>query len=179
MCEYSLEAAKTVPAKQGETYKFGHMPDTMHGCFVTDEKCDTAACMPGGTRLRVTGISKGMQSHFGIPAEADVEMVRKPVENAFYDVMKFENGKLVRLGYLGADCIGGRWLNYDGASATVLMLGAVNAPEDHVLAGPPAPVRAPIRPVYPGGITYNNALSNAEVAVAYRDLGLLRRMLRV
>lgn len=145
MCEYSLEAAKTEQARQGETYKMGRVGG--HTAFVTDASCETAACMPEGTRLRIEGISPGVQSKFGIPATIEGVMVRESVNAiwsgagmgvVFYDAVRLENDRVMRLAYLGHDFLG-RWTHYDGCQATVLMLGAVKAPEDVDLAGPPPP----------------------------------------
>lgn len=150
MCEYSLEAAKTEQARQGETYKMGSIG--RHPAFVTDATCRTAACMPEGTRLRLEGISYGVQRKFCIPSSIEGVMVREPVKSLLggtlldpntphYDAVRFENGQTMRLGYLAYDrcATSGNWIPYEGAQATVLMLGNVTAPEDVDLAGPPPP----------------------------------------
>lgn len=171
MCEYSLEAERAIKAEIGKTYKLGH---TRHGhhAFMADDKCETVACMSEGSRLRIEGVSKGVQKHFGVPEADEVVMERIPVESlldartpdhrAHYDAVRFSNGVQLRLGYLGVDANPTQpapgffpaghpephvvWKRHNGCQATVLMPGAKDAPEDHVLAGPPPPVRAVSEP---------------------------------
>lgn len=174
MCEYSLEAERAIKAEIGKTYKLGH---TRHGhhAFMADDKCETVvACMSEGSRLRIEGVSKGVQKHFGVPETDEVVMERIPVESYLghpdgrrphYDAVRFSNGVQVRLGYLGVDANPTQpapgffpagypephvvWKRHNGCQATVLMPGAKDAPEDHVLAGPPPPVRAVREPNEP------------------------------
>jgi hypothetical protein len=127
MCDYSLESVKSEKARQGASYKldtFSGNPTFGSKGFKAAEDC--AACVPEGTVLRIE-VPERMQYEHGVTAIEDVLMVRldKDVQYRYHDAVQFEGGRTEKLQQFPV-----------GTSATVLVLGNIEAPEDNTLASP-------------------------------------------
>lgn len=95
MCDYSLEAYRSVPAAEGEKYTLSRFASGSMG-FATGPACDTAACVPEGAKLRLEGIAEAVQQACGVGAVEEVTMIR--LDSASYkDAVRFANGTEVLL----------------------------------------------------------------------------------
>jgi hypothetical protein len=100
MCDYSLEAYRSRPARVGEQYVTHRFPS--HGIgFIAPGDPETAVCMSCDTRLRVENLPEHVRSHFGVAAEETVTFVRLE-GGQFHDGIRFANGAEVSLQHLGA-----------------------------------------------------------------------------
>jgi hypothetical protein len=90
MCDYSLEAYHSVPAAEGEKYTLERFSSGSMG-FTTGPGCDTAACVPADTQLRLEGIAESVQQACGVGPVEEVTMIR--LESGTYkDAVRFSNG---------------------------------------------------------------------------------------
>ena len=111
MCDYSLEAYQSRPAEVGEKLTLGRFPSGSMG-FASGTVCDTAVCIPEGSKLLLQGISDVAQKAYGVGAVEEVAMTR--MEGGPYkDAVRFSNGTEVLLQRL--DC---------GTSVVVMSSGA-------------------------------------------------------
>lgn len=95
MCDYSLEAYQTRPAVKGERYVLERFRSGSMG-FTTTAGCSTAVCIPADTRLRLEGISAGLQQRHGVGAVQEAVMTRN--DSGWYrDGVVFPNGQEVIL----------------------------------------------------------------------------------
>ncbi len=99
MCDYSLEAYRSQPAKEGvgyETHRF-----TSHSIgFIAPGDAVTAVCMACGMRLRLEDIPERVQRSVGVTADEAVTFTR--LETGTYrDGVRFANGREITLQQLG------------------------------------------------------------------------------
>jgi hypothetical protein len=99
MCDYSLEAYRSRPAREGEPYMTHRFPSGAVG-FIAPGDSATAICMAYDTKLTLEGIPSTVQSAAGVQASEPVTFSR--LENQlFQDGVRFENGTLISLQQLG------------------------------------------------------------------------------
>lgn len=90
MCDYSLEAYKSRPARKGEEYVLHRFPSGSKG-FVSAGDCQTAVCMAADTRLRLSGLSVEGSDLQGVGPVEEVTFVQ--LEHGWYrDGVRFANG---------------------------------------------------------------------------------------
>lgn len=92
MCDYSLEAVKSVKAEQGVTYKVGTFNSMSSKGFKAEEDC--AACVPADTVLRIH-VPEDLQYKHGVTAIEDVIFGQRDMKGQMYgyrDGVTFENG---------------------------------------------------------------------------------------
>ncbi len=95
MCDYSLEAYRSVPAAEGEKYTLSRFASGSMG-FATSAACDTAACMPEGAKLRLEGIAEPVQEACRVGPVEEVTLIR--LDSASYkDAVRFSNGTKILL----------------------------------------------------------------------------------
>jgi len=95
MCDYSLEAYRSQPATTGERYVLDRFPSGSKG-FTTELGCMTAVCMMADTKLRLEAISSEVRVALGVPASADVTMIRLDI-GPYRDAVRFPDGREVLL----------------------------------------------------------------------------------
>lgn len=99
MCDYSLDAYRSRPAREGERYATHRFPSGAVG-FVAPGDTVTAICMAYDTKLTLEGIPPAVQKTTGAQARESVTFSR--IENQlFQDGVRFENGALISLQQLG------------------------------------------------------------------------------
>jgi hypothetical protein len=99
MCDYSLEAYRSRPARQGEHYTTHRFPSGTIG-FITPGDPVTAICMAYDTKLTLEEIPQTTQTALDVGAREAVIFSR--LENSlFQDGVRFENGAKVSLQRLG------------------------------------------------------------------------------
>ena len=99
MCDYSLEAYRSRPARQGEHYTSHRFPSGTIG-FIAPGDPVTAICMAYDTKLTLEEIPQTVQHALGVQASEPVIFSR--VENdLFHDGVRFDNGAEVTLQRLG------------------------------------------------------------------------------
>jgi hypothetical protein len=104
MCDYSLEAYRSRPARIGERYETSRFESYTVG-FVAPGDRATAVCMACDTKLRLEGIPEGIQRAFGVSANEEVTFVR--FENRrHHDGVRFTNGSQISLQELGPGVTG-------------------------------------------------------------------------
>ncbi len=97
MCDYSLEAYQSRPARKGERYVTHRFQSGSVGLTAAGN-CSAAVCVAPDMRLRLQGISKDVQNRFGVGPEEDVAFVRWDDNPTRYrDAVKFNNGAEVSL----------------------------------------------------------------------------------
>ncbi len=99
MCDYSLEAYRSRPARQGEHYTTHRFPSGTIG-FITPGDSVTAICMAYDTKLTLEDIPQTVQHALGVQAREPVIFSRLE-NNLFQDAVRFENGAQVSLQRLG------------------------------------------------------------------------------
>lgn len=99
MCDYSLEAYRTRPARQGESYTTHRFPSGTIG-FVADGDTVTAICLAYDTKLTLDQIPQPLQAALGVSASEPVTFTRLEA-NLFQDGVRFANGAEVSLQRLG------------------------------------------------------------------------------
>ncbi|HEX2839665.1 hypothetical protein [Hyphomicrobium sp.] len=99
MCDYSLEAYRSRPARKGEQYVTHRFPS--HGIgFIAAGDPDTAVCMACDTRLRLENVPERLKAELGVTSEEVVDFVRID-EGQFHDGVRFRNGVEITLQHLG------------------------------------------------------------------------------
>ena len=97
MCDYSLEAYRTRPARQGEEYTTHRFPTGTVGFVASGE---TVICMAYDTKLTLENIPKEVQVAVGVEASEPATFCR--LENTLYqDGVRFSNGVEISLQRLG------------------------------------------------------------------------------
>lgn len=104
MCDYSLEAYRSRPARVGELYVTHRFPS--HGVgFIAPGDPDTAVCMACDTRLRLENVPEHVRAELGVTEDELVEFVRID-EGQFHDGVRFKTGAEITLQHLGANVRG-------------------------------------------------------------------------
>lgn len=99
MCDYSLEAYRSRPAREGERYTTHRFPSGAVG-FIAPGDAVTAICMAYDTKLTLEDIPQAVQKATGAQASELVTFSR--IENQlFQDGVRFENGAVISLQQLG------------------------------------------------------------------------------
>jgi hypothetical protein len=99
MCDYSLEAYRSRPARLGEKYET-HLFESHSTGFIAPGDPSTAVCMECDMRLRLEGIPERVQRRKSVSADEDVTFTR--IETGFHhDGVRFGNGAEVTLQELG------------------------------------------------------------------------------
>jgi hypothetical protein len=99
MCDYSLEAYRTRPARQGEHYTSHRFPSGTIG-FIAPGDTVTAICLAYDTKLALENIPQALQSALGIGTSEPVTFTRLET-SLFQDGVRFGNGAEVSLQRLG------------------------------------------------------------------------------
>ena len=99
MCDYSLEAYRTRPARQGEHYKTHRFPSGTVG-FIAEGDTVTAICLAYDTKLNLDAIPQAVQEALGVQASEPVTFTRLET-SLFQDGVRFVNGAEVSLQRLG------------------------------------------------------------------------------
>jgi hypothetical protein len=100
MCDYSLEAFGSRPAREFERYVTTRFPSGSVGLAAPGD-CSTAVCVQYDTRLALEGLSKDLQASLELGPIAEARFVR--LEHGPYrDGLRFDNGRKVSLQQLGA-----------------------------------------------------------------------------
>ena len=101
MCDYSLEAYRSRPARKGERYVTNRFESGSIGLTAAGDR-STAVCVAPDMQLRLQGLPKEVQDHFDVGPEEDVSFVRLDRESNWYqDGVRFDNGAEVLLQDLG------------------------------------------------------------------------------
>lgn len=90
MCDYSLEAYRSRPARLGERYET-HRFESFSIGFIAPGDTSTAVCMAYDTKLRLEGIPSVVQRSLGVSANEEVTFIRLENE-AHHDAVRFANG---------------------------------------------------------------------------------------
>ena len=99
MCDYSLEAYRSRPARVGEQYVTHRFPS--HGVgFIAAGDPETAVCMACDTKLRLENVPEPVRTRLGVSADELVTFVRLE-GGPFHDGVRFANGAEIALQYLG------------------------------------------------------------------------------
>jgi hypothetical protein len=99
MCDYSLEAYRSRPARLGEKYETRLFESHSVG-FVAPGDSSTAVCLECDMTLRLEGIPERVQRMKRVSANEDVTFTR--IEKSFHqDGVRFGNGAEVTLQELG------------------------------------------------------------------------------
>ncbi len=88
MCDYSLEAYRSRPARQGEHYTTHRFPSGTIG-FITPGDSVTAICMAYDTKLTLEDIPQTVQHALGVQAREPVIFSRLE-HGLFQDGVRFE-----------------------------------------------------------------------------------------
>ena len=100
MCDYSLEAYQSRPARLGERYET-HLFETHSIGFIAPGDPSTAVCMAYDTKLRLEGLPEALRKSICVSSEEDVTFVRLE-DKLHHDGVRFANGAEVTLQRLGA-----------------------------------------------------------------------------
>lgn len=99
MCDYSLEAYKTRPARQGETITTHRFPSGSLG-FVAPENSTVAVCLACDTQLHLSNLPTSIQRSCGVGQKAVATFTQLDT-TGYRDAVLFETGKSVTLQQLG------------------------------------------------------------------------------
>lgn len=99
MCDYSLEAYRSRPARESERYTLHRFPSGSKG-FVSPGDCTTAVCMAPDTRLRLADLPQVCDLH-GLQPVEEATFIRLDDE-WYHDGLKFANGLEISLQRLPA-----------------------------------------------------------------------------
>ena len=99
MCDYSLEAYRFRPAREGEQYVTSRFASGSVG-FIAPGDTMTAICIAYDTRLKLENIPQAIQSALDVKAEELVTFARLE-SDFFHDGVRFANGAQVTLQRLG------------------------------------------------------------------------------
>lgn len=101
MCDYSLEAYRSRPARKGERYVTNRFESGSIGLTAAGDR-STAVCVAPDMQLRLQGHPKEVQDRFDVGPDEDVSFVRLDRElNWYQDGVRFDNGAEVLLQDLG------------------------------------------------------------------------------
>ena len=95
MCDYSLEAYRSRPARVGERYET-HRFESFSIGFIAPGDPSTAVCMAYDTKLRLEGIPEVIQRSLCASADEDVTFTRLE-KGPHRDGVRFANGAEVAL----------------------------------------------------------------------------------
>jgi hypothetical protein len=95
MCDYSLEAYRTRPAREGERYVTTRFGSGSIGLAAPGD-ATTAVCVACDTALRLEGIPAELQERYGLQAAEDAVFVHLD-HGAWRDGVSFRNGVTVSL----------------------------------------------------------------------------------
>lgn len=100
MCDYSLEAFGSRPAREFERYVTTRFPSGSVG-LASPGDCTTAVCIQYDTRLALEGLPKELQASLDLGPIAEASFVR--LEHGPYrDGVAFDNGRRASLQQIGA-----------------------------------------------------------------------------
>ena len=99
MCDYSLEAYRSRPARIGEKYETHRFQSYSVG-FIAPGDTSTAVCMAYDTKLRLEDVPKPVQKTYGVSADENVTFTRLE-SGPHHDGVRFANGAEVTLQVLG------------------------------------------------------------------------------
>lgn len=99
MCDYSLEAYRSRPARLGERYETHRFESYSIG-FVAPGDASIAVCMAYDTKLRLEGIPEVVQRSLGVSANEDVTFIRLE-DSPHHDGVRFANGAELTVQKLG------------------------------------------------------------------------------
>jgi|SRR5579883_105835 len=99
MCDYSLEAYRTRPAREGERYVTTRFASGSIGLAAPGDVM-TPVCVACDTPLHIEGVPAFVQERLGVGAIADATLVHLD-QGAFRDGVRFENGATIALQQLG------------------------------------------------------------------------------
>lgn len=99
MCDYSLEAYRTRPAREGERYVTIRFTSGSIGLAAPGDVM-TPVCVACDTPLHIEGIPAFVQERLGVKATADATLVHLD-QGSFRDGVRFENGATIGLQQLG------------------------------------------------------------------------------
>jgi hypothetical protein len=99
MCDYSLEAYRTRPAREGEHYTTHRFPSGTVG-FIAPGDTVTAICLAYDTKLNLDDIPQQVQQAFDVQASEPVTFCRLDTA-LFQDGVRFTNGAEISLQRLG------------------------------------------------------------------------------
>jgi hypothetical protein len=99
MCDYSLEAYRSRPAREGEQYVTHRFSSSAIG-FIAPGDTTTAVCMAYDTQLQLEEIPQTVQAGLGVPAKTRATFARLE-GGVFQDGVRFENGAQITLQQLG------------------------------------------------------------------------------
>ena len=100
MCDYSLEAYRTRPAREGERYVTTRFASGSIGLAAPGDVM-TPVCVACDTPLHIEGIPSHVQHSLGITAAEDATLVHLD-QGAFRDGVRFPNGATIALQQLGS-----------------------------------------------------------------------------
>jgi hypothetical protein len=99
MCDYSLEAYRSRPARLGERYETHRFESYSIG-FVAPGDASIAVCMAYDTKLRLEGIPEVVQRSLGVSVNEDVTFIRLE-DSPHHDGVRFANGAELTVQKLG------------------------------------------------------------------------------
>ncbi len=99
MCDYSLEAYRSRPAREGEQYVTHRLTSGTVG-FIAPGDATTAVCMAYDTKLMLEDIPESTRTTLGIAAQEVVTFARLD-SDFFQDGVRFANGSEISLQRLG------------------------------------------------------------------------------
>jgi hypothetical protein len=100
MCDYSLEAFQSRPARWGEEYISNRFPSGSIG-FVSPGDQSVAICMACDMELELSHIPSAAQAQAGVNESERVTFMQ--LDGPFHrDAVRFANGKVLTLQALGA-----------------------------------------------------------------------------
>jgi hypothetical protein len=99
MCDYSLEAYRSRPAREGEQYVTHRFSSSAIG-FIAPGDPVTAVCMAYDTQLQLEDIPQTVQAALGVPASKHATFARLE-GGVFQDGVRFDNGTQITLQQLG------------------------------------------------------------------------------
>ena len=100
MCDYSLEAYRTRPAREGERYVTTRFGSGSMGVAAPGD-ASIPVCVPCDTALRLEGIPAEVQERHGLHAIEDATFVHLD-RGAWRDGVRFRNGATLSLQLLPA-----------------------------------------------------------------------------
>jgi hypothetical protein len=99
MCDYSLEAYRSRPAREGEQYVTHRFSSSAIG-FIAPGDTTTAVCMAYDTRLQLEEIPQTVQAALGVTTSQRATFARLE-GGVFQDGVRFDNGAQITLQQLG------------------------------------------------------------------------------
>lgn len=100
MCDYSLEAFGSRPAREFERYVTTRFPSGSVG-LASPGDCATAVCIQYDTMLALEGLPKELQASLELGPIAEARFVRLD-HGPYRDGLRFENGRKVSIQQLGS-----------------------------------------------------------------------------